>query len=347
MKSWKTERTILRKARVYIMRIFISHASKNKEIVLKFAEFLESVSSEIEVFCSSENGRIKVGKNFIQTIFEKLGASDLFVPILSKEYYESRFCMIELGVAYSYLFNKYENNGEEYIIPFALYPVRKGQALSGTPMVNIQVGEVNDEEDIRSFLEYISSEKGIHIGSGTNRKIHSFKTELDQIFLTHQNIVELAKIGTYFDDSIDYKRKQDIANYSVKDNTITVNFNMNPYDLEEIRYPNFISMVLKYVDKIDIGLYLNFNDSAEFRCMVTNFTNYLKRIFIEFKYSDNNRVLETFEFPIVYGENNLSIPLREMRSKVLSEISEICFVIHPDDIIEKEGMFQIRDIKVC
>ena len=43
------------------MRIFISHATKNKEVVLKFAEFLESVSSEIEVFCSSENGSIKVG----------------------------------------------------------------------------------------------------------------------------------------------------------------------------------------------------------------------------------------------------------------------------------------------
>ena len=50
------------------MRIFISHATKNKEVVLKFAEFLESVSSEIEVFCSSENGSIKVGKDFIKTI---------------------------------------------------------------------------------------------------------------------------------------------------------------------------------------------------------------------------------------------------------------------------------------
>lgn len=80
------------------MRIFISHATKNKEVVLKFAEFLESVSSEIEVFCSSENGSIKVGKDFIKTIFEELNSSALFIPVLSKEYYESRFCMIELGL---------------------------------------------------------------------------------------------------------------------------------------------------------------------------------------------------------------------------------------------------------
>ena len=100
------------------MRIFISHATKNKEVVLKFAEFLESVSSEIEVFCSSENGSIKVGKDFIKTIFEELNSSALFIPVLSKEYYESRFCMIELGVAYSYFFNKYEKEGEEYIMPY-------------------------------------------------------------------------------------------------------------------------------------------------------------------------------------------------------------------------------------
>lgn len=120
--------------------------------------------------------------------------------------------MVELGVAYSYLCNKYKKNGENYIFPFALYPVKKEQALSGTSMTNIQVGEINDEKDIRSFLEYLSSEKGIYIGSGINRKLHTFKAEMDQIFLKYQNIVELARIGTYFDDSIVYKRKEDIVN---------------------------------------------------------------------------------------------------------------------------------------
>ena len=62
--------------------------------------------------------------------------SDLFVPVISKEYYESKFCMIELGVAYSYLYNQYNKKGEDYIFPFALYPMQKGQALSGTPMAN-------------------------------------------------------------------------------------------------------------------------------------------------------------------------------------------------------------------
>ena len=42
------------------MRIFISPATKNKEIVLKFAELLESISIEIEVFCSLRKGRLSL-----------------------------------------------------------------------------------------------------------------------------------------------------------------------------------------------------------------------------------------------------------------------------------------------
>jgi hypothetical protein len=105
---------------------------------------------------------------------------------------------------------------------------------------------------------------------------------------------------------------------------------------------------LGYVDKIDIRRYLDFNDAAEFEFILTNFTNSLEMIFVEFKYSDNNRILETFELPVVYGENKLSVPLKKMQSKALGEISEICFVIHPDDIVEKieEGMFRISEIKV-
>ena len=67
---------------------------------------------------------------------------------------------------------------------------------------------------------------------------------------------------------------------------------------------------------------------------------------MEFKYSDSNRILDTFEFPVDYGENDLKILLEKMRSKALSDISEICFVIHPGDVKEEEGMFKISGIKV-
>lgn len=328
------------------MRIFISHSTKNSEIVLKFAEFLERVSSEIEVFCSSEKGSINIGKNFVQTIFSQLNNSDLFIPIMSKEYYESKFCMIELGVAYSYLYDKYDKEGEEYIFPFCIYPIQKEQALSGTPMVNIQTGCINDENDIHSFLEYLSSNKGIYIGTGINKKLHSFVFDIENIFLKSNNIIDTAKIGAYFDDSIEFRHREDIANTSISEDMIVLNYNMNPYEKTDVEYPKFISMVLRYIDKLNISRYLMSNNQAEFIFTLINFTNSLKQIFVEFKYSDSNRILETFKFSVDYGENKIHIPLEKMSSNALSNISEICFVIHPDDVREEEGMFKIGKIQI-
>ena len=55
------------------MRIFISHASKDKVIILRFAEFLQTVSKQIEVFCTSEKGRLwkenKKGEKYQQGKF--------------------------------------------------------------------------------------------------------------------------------------------------------------------------------------------------------------------------------------------------------------------------------------
>ena len=328
------------------MRVFISHASKNKEIVLKFSRFLENINSDIDVFCSSEKGSIKVGSNFVEAIFKELNECDVFIPIISKEYYDSKFCMIELGVAYSYFRGKYQKNGESYIYPFALYPVQKGYALSGTPLSNLQTGDISDKEDLRGFLKYLSSEKGIVIGSGTNRIIHAFKNEIDRIVLQNQNIIEAAKINTYFDDSIEHKHREDIAYYGISKDGIVVNYNMNPYERVDVIRPNFISLVLSYIDKLDLGRYLELNLNIEFKFSITSFTNSLRRLFVEFKYSNSHSLLETFEFPIVYGENQFSIPLEKMKSNALHDISEISFVIHPDDVVEDEGMFKIEAIKV-
>lgn len=328
------------------MKIFISHASKNKEIVLKFASFLESIGTEVEVFCTSEKGAIATGKNFIETIAKELNTCDLFIPVLSQEYYESRFCMIELGVAYSYMYNKYKQN-EEYIFPFVLYPIKKEDALAGTPLADIEVGEINSETDLKAFLMYLSDERKISIGLGMNKKIHSFVVEIERMLLEKIDIWEQARIGTYFDDDTFFRSKEDIVKHIVQDESVTIDFCMNPYEKTEDEYPKFISMVLSYIDKLDIGQCLLDNPSAKFGFVLKNLTDSLKKITVEFKYSDNNRILETFEFPINAGDNVLSIPLEKMRSRALHSISEICFVIHPEDTNRTEGTFCICKMEIA
>lgn len=327
------------------MKMFISHATKNKETILKFVELLKKTSNKIEVFCSSENGSIPVGKNFIKIIFNELDNSDLFIPIISKEYFESKFCMIELGVAYSYLYNKYSCQEEDYIFPFAMPFIKKGQALLGTPMANLQVGIISDEVDILSFLEYLYEKKGIYIEKEITKKLNLYVIEINKTILKQYDVLNGAKIESYFDDRIYFKHYDDIVKVTNMDNEITVDYNMNPYKRKFLKYPKFISLVLRYPDKLDMSFYTNINYHAEFGFLLTNLTNSLNRIFIEFKYSDNNQILDTFEFQLKHGENKLNINIEKIKSNMINNISEICFVIHPNDVNEN-GIFKISNIKI-
>lgn len=329
------------------MRVFISHSTKNKDIVLMFARFLEAVDSKVEVFCSSETGIIAVGENFVEKIFKELDQCDLFIPVISKEYFESKFCMIELGFAYAYFHNKYQKQGDDYIFPFAIPPVQRGEALSGTPMAGkLQVGELFDLEDVRSFLEYLDKAEKIKLTSGLNHKLNAFKYDIDQIFFAKLNIVEEARIDTYFDDSIYFEKHDDVVNHSILEQEMVMNFNMNPYEKKDVKRPNFISLAMRYVDLLDVGRYLDFNENAEMEFDLINFTNSINKITVEFKYSANHITLDSFTIDVAPGENHLKVPISVMKSKVLSEISEICFVIHPEDVVEDEGMFKIGSLKI-
>lgn len=328
------------------MKIFISHASKDREIVLKFVELLKTTNQEIEIFCSSEEGSIRAGENFVEIIFEKLNDSDLFIPILSTEYFKSRFCMIELGAAYGCLYNKHRGNGKNYIFPFTLYPMNKGNALSGTPMSNIQSGEMENRNDIRKLLEYLTKKINAVLKPEIEKQLCEFNRYTIQKMYRDEDVVGKAKIQAYCDSETKFYREEDIVNYVLNEDGVNINFNMNPYQLNDFLYPKYIGLALKYIDKLNMGKYLDCNEEATFKFMLMNHSGALKEIFIEFKYSEANRILETFSFRLNSGKNILNIPIKKMRSKALSEIQEICFVIHPADVNYEKGSFQLKAIKM-
>ena len=225
-------------------------------------------------------------------------------------------------------------------------PNIKDNALSGTPLSHIQTGELNSKEDLNRIIRYLKNNFHITVLSGLNQELHKFKFNVDKFLLTNQDIVKIAKIGTYFDDRIEYERRRDVIDHSFSKNGISVNYNLNPKEKDNVRKPNFISLVFRYIDGIDLSRYLDFNNDIEFKFILLNFTNSLRKINVEFKYGNFNKILDTFEFNIHAGENELSIPLNSMQSRALKEITEICFVIRPEDIIEDEGMFNISNVVI-
>lgn len=321
------------------MKIFISHSTKDRDIVARLSSFLESLSDNIEVFCSSDSGAILTGNDFIQAITTELETCDAFLPLISDHYFKSKFCMIELGFAYSLLHKLDNKKRQRYIYPFSIPPLGP-DALQGTPLGNIEVAQIDSVEGFRSILE-----NNQDFQSGRNKRIHSFVEGIRVLLLARKDFFADAGVDVFCSDNVDFKDKYDFVSFSQMGAEITFNFNLDPYEQGEVR-PNFVSLAYSFIDQIDFAQVLALNENTSVDFEIQSFTNSLSKIDIEFKFSDNNRILKVFHFPVHYGRNNFSAPLAEMRSNALKKISEICFVIHPGDTVENEGMIKISNLRV-
>lgn len=327
------------------MKIFISHSSKDATIAKTLSSFLETIDNSIDVFCSSQTGSIKMGRDFVNEITKELNGCDIFIPLLSTNYYKSRFCMLELGFAYSCLSDQSKDYEGNYVYPLAVLPVKKAEALMDTPLARLQVCSINDTEDMRAYIEAICENKNITCGSGLNKKIHGFIYDINKIIFDSIDIsiakILLCKAGNVSGEDQDY------LEYSVNmdGSGYTVNFRAKPFENSTV-YADFLSVVFQYVDKINLYDMVNIYDDTKINFQINNYTNSISKIDIEIKHSDNIRLLHRQTVNLGDGVNNIFIPLKELKSEALKQVSEICFVIKSSAYIEDEGMFQIRNFKV-
>lgn len=91
------------KKRTKFNRIFISHSSKDQEMVRAFVTLLESIGlGPNEIFCSSlDEYGVRLDDNIINAMFRELsGKKSHVIFMLSKNYYDSPICLNEMGAAW-------------------------------------------------------------------------------------------------------------------------------------------------------------------------------------------------------------------------------------------------------
>ena len=83
-------------------KIFISHSSKDKEIVREVVELLESIGVKSEsIFCSSFEGYgTRLGDNFLDCIRKELTDDTLVLFVLTTNFFNSHMCQCELGAVW-------------------------------------------------------------------------------------------------------------------------------------------------------------------------------------------------------------------------------------------------------
>lgn len=83
--------------------VFISHAVRDMALAREIVSLIEEGMGvpENEIFCSSLEGYgMPSGKNFVTYIKEQLAAPKVVVLLLTPAYFESKFCVSELGAAW-------------------------------------------------------------------------------------------------------------------------------------------------------------------------------------------------------------------------------------------------------
>jgi hypothetical protein len=122
--------------------VFISHAVADAPVAKAFVNLLESgigVSPE-NIFCTSNKGQgIRPGSEFKSSIRENLDDATIVIALISENYYNSPFCMCELGGSWL--------QAKDFI-PILIPPIRFGDmkaVLVGLQALRIQIAEDLDE----------------------------------------------------------------------------------------------------------------------------------------------------------------------------------------------------------
>ena len=334
------------------MVIFISYCSKNDWVLEGLLKLIREACPGIEIFVTYE-GVIPPGKNYKTAIYESIKKAEWFLPILSGEYWQSKYCIMELGAAYE----RYCSGESVTLFPMLLPPLGAKMALSNTPMVEMEAASLTDGQKLLWVLRTLH---GSACPGSLPDDLDRFQADIAprvSEYASHLNTAVLAatdltaiphmSVDTFLDERPDAAiPRHDLIRCERPEQGV---FRVH-YDFTELDYrPRFGSLALIYrQNPVDFHEFIRYDMDAAFCCTIENPSGSLKSISIEWK----DYAVHAVE--LSPGSNAIRIPICPERDlhppKSLCEIFEICFVIHPDDLADPSipyaGTFTIRDLRI-
>ena len=128
--------------------LFISHAVTDVSVTKSFVSLIESGIgvSPNNIFCTSNKGQgIKPGAEFKGSIRDNLDEATIVIALISENYYNSPFCMCELGGTWL--------QAKEFI-PILIPPIRFSDMKA--VMVGLQALRIQTKEDLDEFRDELA-----------------------------------------------------------------------------------------------------------------------------------------------------------------------------------------------
>lgn len=119
--------------------IFISHSTKNKELAEQVDELLQlgmGLGRE-KIFCTSFKETLPTGQDFISMIKQNMKDCKMVIALITPEYLQSKFCVMELGAAWVQA---------SYFCPVLAGGVDY-KDLADTPLKSLQMRKIEQEDD--------------------------------------------------------------------------------------------------------------------------------------------------------------------------------------------------------
>jgi hypothetical protein len=149
-----------------LSKVFISHAVVDRKLVECFVDLLHAGMNinYNDIYCTS-NGKIPSGESFTEDIRQNLIASNAIIFLMTKSFFESKFCLNEMGAAW--LLGR-------TIIPI-LTPALNFKILENTAFKGLQARRIHVKNDIVEIYQELVS-NGVVVSPVYNR----FNLKLDE-----------------------------------------------------------------------------------------------------------------------------------------------------------------------
>lgn len=331
-------------------RIFISYTTRNQWVIPKLKELIMAVRPDAEIFCTAI-GSVDPGENYKDIIFDSLREADVFIAIISNEYWQSKYCIVELGAAYQR--HRYDPEKRIDIQPLLLPPLNKSVAMQNTPLTEIQVTNMLEPGELSAFLTQMAGQENSKQVDHLRLEIAEYVAFLKARLLTAASLTDMADVNAYYDEPQAHSVPKDSV---VQTRRLAREAFQFEFNLSSLSYtPSFASMAMEYHEEINLQDYLKIDSEASFCFRLINVDDHLaaddagvlKAVDVEFKAGPIHEVFQRVTLELIPGENLLSIPLKGIRYRPLGEINEICFVIHPKDMLKLDGTIVIDQIRVA
>lgn len=119
-------------------KIFISYSSKNQRLVEAFTKFLQlgMGMNKSDIFCTAYPDMLETGYSFIEKIRKNLQECETVISIITEEYLESAFCLVEMGAAWAM---------SKHYFPLVTVPYGR---LNKTPLMGMQMRKLINIDDL-------------------------------------------------------------------------------------------------------------------------------------------------------------------------------------------------------